>query len=171
MQYSTCTLMIPHLKLPDKEDRTNLTRYEPHESQMTLGIQMAMDGSQDGEREYLRQQAEDFADRLRTAPGLEKNDAWEAVLTQIMSTFKYPAAATQLTEADWTYICAPVFATGLPKAGISRVFPHSVLFGPTLYQGMGVIHPFHFQQLEHLQVILQHGTDDSELGKMIKQSW
>lgn len=93
------------------------------------------------------------------------------VLTQIMSTFKYPAAATQLTEADWTYICAPVFATGLPKAGISRLFPHSVLFGPTLYQGMGVIHPFHFQKLEHLQVILQHGTDDSELDKMIKQSW
>ena len=36
---------------------------------------------------------------------------------------------------------------------------------------MGVIHPFHFQKLEHLQVILQHGTDDSELDKMIKQSW
>ena len=86
------------IRLPDREESANLTRYEPHESQMTLGIQMAMDGSQDGEREYLRKQAEEFADRLRTAPGLEKNDTWEAVLTQIMSTFKYPAAATQLTK-------------------------------------------------------------------------
>ncbi len=51
------------------------------------------------------------------------------------------------------------------------MFPHIVLFGLQLFQGMGVMHPFHFQQLEHLQIILQHGTDNTELGQMIKQSW
>ena len=158
------------IRAPDSEERVTLQRYEPHESQETLGIALAMDGNQKGERELLRQRAEEFADKLRTAPGLKPNDAWEAVLTQIMATFKYPAAATQLTEDDWTYICAPVFKAGLPKAGISRMFPHASLYGPLLFQGMGLLHPFHNQELEHLSVILKHCTDDTLTGQLIQQS-
>ena len=138
---------------------------------MTLGIELAMDGNQEGEKAYLREKAEDFNDRLRTAPGLSKNAAWEAVKTQIIATFKYPAAAIQLTEADWDYICRPVLTAGLPKSGIAKNFPRQAVWGPQLFQGLGLMHPFHFQELTHLEVILKHCSQDTFIGKMIQQSW
>ena len=68
-----------------------------------------MDGNQKGEKAYLRQHAVEFADRYRTAGGLTKNDAWEGIVTHIMATFSYGAAATQLTLKDWDFISTPVF--------------------------------------------------------------
>jgi hypothetical protein len=155
----------------DNGHRVTLRRFEPAESNVTLGIHLAMDGNQVGERNYLRQEAVDFADRYRTAPGVSANDAWEGLLTTIMATFKYPAAATQLTEQDWEFICAPVFQAGLPKAGFSRMFPRTVIFAPKLYQGLGILHPFHYQELEHLAVILYHCTHRTLTGDLIQQSW
>jgi hypothetical protein len=58
---------------------------------------------------------------------LEKNEAWEGIFTTVMATMKYPTAATQLVEDDWDYVLSPIFAAGLPKAGIARNFPHDVL--------------------------------------------
>jgi hypothetical protein len=107
------------LTVLDNGHRVTLRRFEPADSNVTLGIHLAMDGNQVGERKYLRQEADDFADRYRTAPGVSANDAWEGLLTTIMATFKYPAAATQLTEQDWEFVCAPVFQAGLPKSGFS----------------------------------------------------
>ena len=151
--------------------RVALRRCEPKESNLTLGIQVAMDGNQKGEKAYLRQHAVEFADRYRTAGGLTKNDAWEGIVTRIMATFSYGAAATQLTSKDWDFISAPVFQIGLPKAGISRMFPRDVLYGPTKYQGMGLMHPFHNQELEHLAILLFHSTHKTPTGELLQHSW
>jgi hypothetical protein len=159
------------LTVLDNGHRVTLRRFEPTESNVTLGIHLAMDGNQVGERKYLRQEAVDFADRYRTAQGISANEAWEGLLTTIMATFKYPAAATQLTEQDWEFVCAPVFQAGLPKAGFSRMFPRTVIFAPKLYQGLGILHPFHNQELEHLAVILYHCTHHTLTGDLIQQSW
>jgi hypothetical protein len=72
-----------------------------------------------------------------------------------MATMKYPTVATQLTEADWDYVLTPIFTAGLPKAGIARNFPHDVLYGPILFQGLGIMHMFDHQELEHLKILLQ----------------
>ena len=45
------------IRQPNGEERTPLERIEPHESRKTLGIQIAMDGNQEGEKDYLKQQA------------------------------------------------------------------------------------------------------------------
>jgi hypothetical protein len=46
----------------DNGNRATLRRYEPHEPNQTLGIHLAMDGNQTGEKLHLRQEAVDFAD-------------------------------------------------------------------------------------------------------------
>ena len=135
--------------------RAPLQRKGPSEATKTLGIWMAMDGNQKAEAQFLRDETMKFADQYRTGGSIEKNAAWQGVTTTIMSTLKYPAAATQLTKKQWEWVCAPVFKAGLPKSGISRMFPRAVVFGPALYQGMGVMHPFHNQEIEHLQVIIE----------------
>jgi len=62
-------------------ERITLARYEPSQSNPTLGLHLAMDGNQKGHKSYLRKEAENFADRLRTSAGLEKNDAWTGIVT------------------------------------------------------------------------------------------
>jgi hypothetical protein len=47
----------------DNGQRIALRRYEPSQSNMTLGIHLAMDGNQKGEISHLRKEAVDFADR------------------------------------------------------------------------------------------------------------
>ena len=141
-------------QMPDGT-RIPLQRKDPNEAHKTLGIWMAADGNQDAQAQYLRDETMKFADQYRTGGPIEKNAAWEGVTTTIMNTLKWSAAATQLTEANWDWVSAPVFKAGLPKSGISRMFPRTVVFGPSLYQGLGIMHPFHNQEIEHLQTIIQ----------------
>ena len=159
------------IRKPDEEDRVALERCKPWEAKETLGIWMAMDGNQDKEVEELLAKVKTYVDKLRAAGGLAKNDVWESMLTQIMATLQYPAAATQLTKEDWVQVLKPLMMGALPRAGFSRHFPRDILFGPRLFQGMGLIHPFHFQELEHLEVILRHCTEDTFLGKQLQMSW
>jgi hypothetical protein len=102
---------------------------------------------------------------------LDKNEAWKGILTMVMATLKYPTATTQLTEADWDYVLPPIFAAGLPKANIARNLPHDVLHGPILFQGLGAMHMFDHQELEHLKILLQHGNKDTKLTALLKHSW
>jgi hypothetical protein len=88
------------IKEPNTETRAVLEWLEPHTARVTLGVDCVPNGNQAPEREHLRKKAEIFADNYRTTKGLDKNEAWEGILTTVMATMKYPTAATQLTEAD-----------------------------------------------------------------------
>ena len=158
------------MRLPDTDDTVVLSRLEPHEACKTLGIHMAMDGNQTAEMEFLRAKGQQFAESYRSAGGLPRNDAWQGLQSTIMATFHYPAMATTLTEDQWEYVLKPVMQAGLNKSGISRNMPRKVVFGPTLFQGMGMLHPFHFQELEHWETILRCGNSDGTTGKLIKTS-
>ena len=158
------------IQVTDSDERATLCRKEPHEGSKTLGIVLAMDGNERGEIELLEEKVEKWVDAYRTAKGLEKNDAWEALNTTILSTLKYPAAATTITEEEWNSIMKPVIDLGLQKSGISRSFPRDVLFGPERCQGMGLIHPFHYQELEHLETILRTGNAHTTTGEHIERS-
>jgi hypothetical protein len=105
----------------------------------------------------------------RRARGLDQNDAWEGLMTTIMATFGYPAAAISLTSAQWNEVIAPVFQAGLNKSGISGMFPGTVLFAPDLFQAMGVMHPFHFQELEHWETILRCGNNGTTTSNQLIQ--
>ena len=65
----------------------------------------------------------------------------------------------------------PVLEVGLPKTGYSRTFKRDVVFGPKLYNGMNVMHPFDYQELEHLETILWWANNGSTTGKLIHMSW
>ena len=85
---------------PDDTARTTLERVEPGEARKTLGIYIAMYGNQQQQKEYLRDKGLEFADAYRVSHCLEKNDAWQGVMSTIMSTFKYPAMATTLSYEE-----------------------------------------------------------------------
>jgi hypothetical protein len=158
------------MRQADSESRVPLTRKEAHEAPLTLGINVAPNGQQEAQMEYLRDKGVEFAESYRSARGLDRNDAWEGMMTTIMATFRYPAVAISLTWAQWNEVIAPVFQAGLNKSGISRMFPRTVLFAPDLFQGLGVMHPFHFQELEHWETILRCGNNGTTTGGLIQVS-
>jgi hypothetical protein len=158
------------MRAADSEERATLTRKEPHEAAKTLGIFASPDGNQEAQMEYLRDQGIEFADAYRAAGKMESNDAWEGILTTIMATFRYPAPATTLTYNQWEAVIKPVFSVGLSKSGISRMFPRDVLYGPDLFQGLGVIHPFHYQELEHWETLLRCGNNGNTTGGLFQIS-
>jgi hypothetical protein len=64
--------------------------------------------------------------------------------------------ATTVSKEDWEHIMVPLLAAGSPEAGIARNFPRDVSFGPTTVQGVGVMHPWHHQQLARLIALFEH---------------
>jgi hypothetical protein len=101
---------------------------------------------------------------------LSKHDTWHALHSTIFKTIEYPMVATTLTDKDWEYVMAPILMAGLPKAGIPRTFPRSVLYGPTERQGFGIVHPWHRQGILHLQTCLSHATRPTITGQLIRAS-
>ncbi len=87
-----------------------------------------------------------------------------------MATWRYPAMAITLTSDQWDDVVRTALTAALNKSGISRMFPRDAVFGPDLFQGMGVIHPFHFQELEHWETILMCGNTSSTTGGPIQVS-
>lgn len=128
-EYHTVTDTPGKINLPklDSEDRETVSWKEAFEASKTLGIFIAMDGNQTAQTDYLRQKGVDWADTFRTSSGLERKDAWEGFLTPIMSSFKYPATATTLTEAQWDEVITRCSKWALPslvspKCSLARLF-------------------------------------------------
>ena len=63
-------------------------------------------------------------------------------------------SATTITKNEWRSIMTPLLKTVLPRAGFSQSFKRVVLHGPTEFQGMGWMEPWHKQELTHLYVLV-----------------
>ena len=90
-----------------KGQRKVLTRHEPSVGKETLGVVQAMDGNNRDEILRIRKKDETFAESMRTGY-LSKTDAWFTLTATIMTTMKYPMAATTLTEPEWEDVIVPI---------------------------------------------------------------
>lgn len=158
------------MRVADSEHRVPLTRKEPTEAAQTLGIFQAPTGDMTAQEAYLTDKGAAFANGYRRSGVMENNDAWHGFLSTIMATWRYPAMAITLTFDQWDDVVRTALTAALNKSGISRMFPRAAIFGPDLFQGMGVIHPFHFQELEHWETILRCGNTSSTTGGLIQVS-
>ena len=150
--------------------RVTLDRHEPQVATETLGVWQAMDGSNKLQIAKLLKKTEDFAECMRTG-FLSKNDAWYAINTTIMKTLEYPMTATTISENEWEEIMKPLLKAGLPRAGFVKTFPRDVLFGPTTFQGLGIMHPWYHQQLLHLIALFEHTQQQTMTGQLLITSY
>jgi len=51
-------------------------------------------------------------------------------------------AATRLTEDQWGDTVRPALQATLNAAGMAKTFPHKVIYGPDLYKGLAIHHPY-----------------------------
>jgi hypothetical protein len=78
--------------------------------------------------------------------------------------------ATTITEKEWDFIMRPLRESGLPKVELSRKFPSKVLYGPKIYQGLGIMHPYYNQELSHISPCLYEGERPTITGELIRAS-
>jgi hypothetical protein len=169
-RYRTMNEMLGDISVLDKDGRrTNLDRHDASTATETLGVWQAIDGNNSKEVEALRKKTENFAESMRTGT-LSKADAWYALNTTILKTLECPMAATMITEKEWEYIMAPVLLADLPRSGIARNFPRDVLYGPKTLQGFGILHPWHNQELTHLNMSVQQSSFPFIAGGLLSTS-
>lgn len=143
-----------------------LTQLEPHEARWTLGIMMAMDGSQEAQCEYLLQKAREFADLIQSS-ALSKNDAWHALVSVFMWIVEYPMAAVSLNSDQWDKVMAPITTSVLAKAGFAKGFPHAVLYAPIQFQGCGLVKPHLNNYIQQLHALLSQTNGRTLTGELM----
>ena len=150
--------------------RAILQRYDPDHAERTLGIFPAMDGNPLRQIEHLTEKVKDFAQKIRVCRKKEKNDVWVAMTTSIMKTLEYPMRATCIGKNQWDKIMSPLLQACLPAAGFARNFPHTVIYGPTSHQGLGLLHPWYHQELHHLDVFWEEISNETLTGDLLQVS-
>ena len=69
--------------------------------------------------------------------------------------------AISLTKSQWDYIMAPILQTVLPRSGFVRTFPRDILYAPSSFSGMIIMHPFYHQHLKQLNLVLKESLRPS----------
>ncbi len=143
-------------------DIVPLTRHEVDHAEETLGVYIAMDGNNNEETQALRHKAIKFASNIRST-FTDPEDAWYALKFSFWKTLEYPLIAVTMTLTQWNRVISPALMDALPRANIDRHFPRSILHAPTRYQGLGLPHPWHMMQVEHLITLLEQTAHKSSL--------
>jgi hypothetical protein len=148
-----------------------LTCKNPDESEVTLGVGLAVDGNAKGQVTKLKDAVKDFVAKLNSGP-MDRNDVWKLLQEWIGVALSYPLTATQLTYDEWEKeIMSPLLQAVLPRAGFSRSMPRAVVFGPSEHQGLNFMHLWYKQELTHLQTCLLLLNTDSVLSGLLQQSF
>jgi hypothetical protein len=75
-----------------------------------------------------------------------------------------------MTEKECNFIMSPVLQGGLPCSGIVRTTPHTLVYGTTKYQGLGIPSLYTEQGIAHISKLLQHGHQPSITGNLLRAS-
>ena len=78
--------------------------------------------------------------------------------------------ATQFTEKEWNKAINPTIRATCSAAGLEKSFPHDVLYGPLVYQGIGVKNPFFLQSIIHIITFLNEAACNSSTGAILRSN-
>ena len=155
------TLTNPH------GDQQPLQRYEPSHAEKTLGVFISMDGNEQAEIAYLKQQCITFGAQMK-ASTCTKNEALYTFTASLLPALEYALPVTNISESQWDTILAPALVPSLHKAGVSKNISRPSLFGPTKYQGFGIQHPYFSQQIKHIATLFQEVHSNTQTGLILR---
>jgi hypothetical protein len=147
------------LHLEDEEGvQRPIKRLTPNEDHRIVGVHITGDHPWKDQISQLTEQGVAFAARVRTHKSKIKTDVWCATKSMIWASFSYPLHALTLSWEHWNGIMSPVLEVCLPRSGFVGNFPRVVLFGLHKYQGQGLSHPWHTQEIMKLGVLWEAFT-------------
>ena len=143
-----------------------LENLPPNQSKQMVGVTLAPDGNQDGQKEALLDKANQWAAYVKSAR-LDHETTWTALKTTIIKSIEYPLTATSLTKGDCITIMDPILKAALPRSNIVNNFARAILYGPVQYQGMGLHDPYVTQGIRHVKDIVDQQWKTSVSGDLI----
>ena len=149
--------------------RQKIKQLASNEAQKMLGVWLAPDGNNVKQVEEMRRKSIEWGEKIRTGM-VDKRDAWLAMKSTIMKTLEYPLLALTLSENECNHIMAPLLKAGLPKAGICRNIPRSILYGSTEHQGLGMNNLYTTMDLTQITSLVDHIWRNSTTGKLLRIS-
>jgi hypothetical protein len=68
---------------------------------------------------------------------------------------EYCTTTANFSETEWNAILAPALKYSLQKSGMTSKFPHPVMFGPNLYQGLNIYQPKFWEGINKISTHIQ----------------
>ena len=127
--------MPAEFTLTDKDwNQHPLVRLEVSEGRKSLGVYIAVDGNKKAQKVYLIKMERKYAEQIRTSQSTP-NMAMYTYNSCFIKTIKYPMLVTNFNEKE--------LEATLNKSAMAAKFLHNVLYGPDLYKGMNIQHPYY----------------------------
>ena len=114
-----------------------------------------------------KKKAQVFAAQISTNK-VSWNDALYTYNASFMKTLEYIMADMQLTEEQWNATVRPALRATLNAAGMVKTFPHKVLYGPDLYQGLAIHRPYFLKEIMHIMTHIQESVCKSQPGGLLR---
>ena len=137
------------------------------QGRLTLGVHIAPDGNWKDEKLAIRSKAQEWAANIREGM-IQRSDAWIGLNTHIYKSLGYSLPATYLSRKELNEAWAPAISQGIAASGVVRNLDRSIVYGDTMYQGLGLRHPYILQGIEHIKIILTHGVSQSLTGILLR---
>lgn len=148
---------IPPLRLQDSSSgiRQALSFKECWEPHRTLGVIIAADRKQAGERRRLTKKSRVHASTLRIAKFTAQHAMryYQAIYGRGMA---YSLPATSLTEKELHKIQSPFTRQLLHRLRYPNSFPSALVYAPTWYGGLGLLMLYAVQGAEKCLLLLRH---------------
>ena len=136
------------------------------EAKEMVGVHLAPDGNQKAQIKALREKTTAWRDHIQRSP-LDDIAVWMALTQTISKGVEYPLAATTLTDTQVSNIMTPARSCALPRAHLTRSFPHPVLYGPVELQGLGLQDLYVYQYCRHVQDIVDQHWRRTPTGSLL----
>jgi hypothetical protein len=127
----TCTVTIPN----SNGRLVGIKSQEPTKGTKLLGVRSAADGTFRNEYKHRLQQSTTLAGRLNRAP-LQHDEVHQVYYTRFKpASVRYCLPITTFTDEECNTIQSQFYRVALPKMGMNRQMPLSVIYGPRRYGG------------------------------------
>jgi len=133
----------------------------PWEVRRTLRVQLAPDGNNDAEVQYLSQVMAEWWMKMATAQ-ISRETAEFSIRQVLYPKLRYPLIATMFSEVQCKQIVKPVLNQGLPALGINWHLPQVVAHGPWKFQGLYLPNLYTEQVVTHIHTLLRFGAQSND---------
>ena len=146
-----------------------IKRLQPFASHKTLGIHIAADGNQKGQKRALKKKIEEWCQKLKTRY-LNGHDTLYAYNAYLMAGLRYILCTSSLSYKDCDILGKLTEPILLNAYSTQRNCSRTVLYASKKLGGFGIYHLYHVQGFEKLKFFLHHIRKNDQTGKLIKIS-
>jgi len=143
---------------------TNIRHAMPNQGMKMLGVRRSMSGNFDDEFDHRCKQVTIMAGQIRAAK-IDQRDMLMILKIRYYPAIRWCMPITTFTNKQCNTIQRPMINAALPKLGINRNMPRTVVFGPLRYGGFDILSLSTDEQLcKHTKMTLSHLRSKSSTG-------